>query len=152
MTAIDVVITTSESNALLDTVTKAENTLERAVKAVYQRLQPALLSLLRTYPPVPPASRYRRTFRLKNNWIVTLVVSGESVEIFIGNKTPYASDVVGKLARNVETAARFQQTYHNRNGWQVAQQTVDDWLVEFIRQLEIELSNQFGLQAQGRRV
>ena len=101
-------------------------------KDVYEQIKPLLLDELRFYPPVPPRSRYVRTFRLRNNWTVTFESLADGFKMSIQNSTAYAQWVVGSLAQNEAAAKRFQQPFHAKNGWPLATQTSAFWFDAFV--------------------
>ena len=147
---IDVQLSVEPIEGLQRSVAEFNTVIERVVQETFEQTKPQLLELLRFYPPKPPNSTYRRTFRLKKSWYANLLISGDDVSIYIGNTAPYASDVVGALARNLNTARQFQQVFHSNNGWPLAQRTIDDWLDDFIAKVERGLRN-IDITAQGSR-
>jgi hypothetical protein len=100
-------------------------------REVYGELRAQMLTALQFYPPVPPGSRYQRTFRLKRGWVIELDVSnrgdGLQIDLAVKNATPYTQWVVGTLT-NVDALARqTQRAFHARNGWPVALDTTRYW-------------------------
>lgn len=106
-------------------------------EAVGAEIEPLLLDELRTYPPVPPNSTYRRTYKLRDNWQVRIYAAGSDQFRFeVSNDTDYAVWVVGSLAMAREAAARFQQAFHKANGWQLASDTVTFWYEAFLEEYQ----------------
>lgn len=98
---------------------------------VFDEIRAQLLTALQFYPPVPPKSTYKRTFRLKRGWIVDLQLANDTVTLVVFNPTPYTKWVVGTLS-NVDAVARATQAaFHARNGWMVALDTTRFWFDKF---------------------
>lgn len=102
---------------------------------VFDELRVQMLEALQFYPPVPPGSRYKRTFRLRRGWQLDLQVNaitgGVSVALVTFNPTPYTAKVVGTLS-NVDAIARAtQKAFHARNGWPIALDTARFWFDRF---------------------
>ncbi len=102
---------------------------------VFDEIRVQMLEALQFYPPVPPGSRYKRTFRLRRGWQLDLqlnaVTGGVSVALVTSNRTPYTGDVVGTLS-NVDAVARAtQKAFHARNGWPIALDTSRFWFDKF---------------------
>lgn len=118
-------------------------------------ITPFLLDELKFYPPVPPNSRYQRTFKLRDGWYVRIGMVGEGQFKFeVGNDTFYAAFVVGSLAQARDAAARFQRDFHKAHGWLLATDTVTFWWMAFLEdyqgRFETELGK-FGTFEGGRR-
>jgi hypothetical protein len=117
-------------------------------------IEPLLLDELRHYPPVPPGSKYIRTFRLQNGWFVDIIQSGGEFLFQVGNDVEYAQFVVGSLAQAVAAAARFQRDFHKAHGWQLGAETVTFWFEAFMEEyrgrFNAELAK-FGTTSGGRR-
>lgn len=103
-------------------------------REVYEAVRPPLLDELRFYPPVPPGSRYQRTYRLRNNWEVTFEMTPGGFRFGVSNKTWYAAWVVGSLAQNIDAASRFQREFHARHGWPLASATAGFWFDAFVEE------------------
>lgn len=93
----------------------------------FAEIRQPFLNELQFYPPVPPNSRYRRTYRLRNSWTVRLVKVNGAYQIFTLNATPYAKWVVGSF----DQRRNYQTDFHARNGWPLANQTVTFWYAVF---------------------
>jgi hypothetical protein len=67
------------------------------------------LTAVRTYPPVPPGSRYVRTFNLQRSWFLTPVIRTPAggIQVSVRNSAEYANLVIGP----------DQRPYHRRTGW-----------------------------------
>lgn len=96
-------------------------------------IEPFLLEELRHYPPVPPGSKYVRTFKLREGWAVRIGQVGVTQFRFdVYNRTHYSAWVVGSLAQNRAIAESFQREFHRANGWQLATDTVTFWFQAFL--------------------
>lgn len=123
-------------------------------------VKPFLLDELRFYPPVPPNSKYVRTFRLKRGWKVELERRGrDRVAFAVSNDTPYTQWVVGSLAQDTARARSYQQDFHAAHGWPLATETVkfffEAYQEDFDKRFDGELlarftSTRFSQRAQTR--
>lgn len=98
---------------------------------VFDEIRAQLLTALQFYPPVPPNSTYKRTFRLKRGWQVDLQLANDTITLVVFNPTPYTKWVVGTLT-NVDAVARATQAaFHTRNGWPIALDTTRFWFDKY---------------------
>lgn len=135
-------VITGDTRPLDRAITRLDQFDETARKLVadiaheaFDEIRAQMLDALRFYPPVPSGSRYKRTFRLRNNWSVNLEIGGGngglSVDLVVSNATPYTRWVVGTLS-NIDTVARAtQRAFHARNGWPIALDTTRFWFDAF---------------------
>ena len=133
---ITVTGTVEPLDALKAWLNDIQDTGRDLAEQVWQEIRVPLLDELRFYPPVPPNSRYRRTFRLRRGWAAVLERTTDGYRIVVSNDTRYTQWVVGSLAQNRNAAARFQQDFHNRNGWPLATDTVTFWINAFDEEYE----------------
>ena len=126
---------------------------------VYDRLADDVLDELRQYPPEPPGSTYRRTYRLKNGWEIVIVPAAGGFTIEIRNDATsrtgraYPKYVVGSLAAARATAARFQAWMH-KGRWPLAIDTVNAFYELFLEEYRIRFAREladFGTSATRRR-
>lgn len=96
---------------------------------------------LRDYPPVPPGSRYKRTYRLKRGWIVRLVEQDNAYQVVVSNPTVYTKWVMGSF----DQRRSYQTAVHRRNGWRLADNIVTYWFAEY----QSELRTRFARYLQG---
>lgn len=99
--------------------------------AVFDEIRVEMLTALQFYPPVPPGSRYKRTFRLKRGWIVDLHLHDNVLDLVVTNTTPYTGDVVGRLTTVQAEAEAMQEWFHRQNGWPLALNTTRFWFDKF---------------------
>lgn len=118
-------------------------------------IEPEMLADLQFYPPVPPGSKYVRTFKLRDSWVIRIYPVSESEFVFeVSNDAGYTQWVVGSLAQSVEAAARFQRDFHKKNGWILATETVTFWFETFLDLYESRFDQalgQFGSSSVNRR-
>lgn len=106
-------------------------------------ISPFLLDELKTYPPVPPNSKYKRTFKLRDNWRIDIGQAGAGQFKFeVSNSTDYAVWVVGSLAMAQDAAGRFQRDFHKAHGWQLAGETVSFWFEAFLEDYQTRFEDQ----------
>lgn len=114
-----------------------------------------LLNELQHYPPVPPGSKYLRTFKLRDGWRIDIGQAGGGQFRFeVSNSTDYTVWVVGSLATAREAAARFQRDFHRANGWFLATDTVTFWFNAFMEEYRERFNAQlseFGMASGSRR-
>jgi hypothetical protein len=108
----------------------------------FDKVRDPFLSELRFYPPVPPGSRYKRTFRLRRGWKLFIETLVNGFQFVVSNLTKYTPWVVGSLAKVRSVAAQFQRDFHKRNGWTLAVDTIDMWFDIFITEFETEFDSQ----------
>jgi hypothetical protein len=122
---------------------------------VSAEIAPPLLNELQHYPPVPPGSKYIRTFRLRDGWRVDIGAAGDGKFRFeVSNNVDYTVWVVGSLATAREAAARFQRDFHRAHGWFLATDTVTFWFNAFMDEYQERFDAQlasFGITTGGRR-
>lgn len=118
-------------------------------------IAPLMLEDLSAYPPVPPNSKYKRTYRLRKGWTVSIGMVGEGQFKFeVSNNVDYTVWVVGSLAQARSAAADFQRDFHAEHGWRLATDIVSIWWAAFLEdyqgRFEDELGR-FGTFESGRR-
>jgi hypothetical protein len=121
----------------------AANSREVAER-VYREISGDFIADLQFYPPVPPNSRYRRTFRLRRGWTIELAFEGNETRLIVRNRTRYTQWVVGSLAQDRNAAGRFQRAFHARNGWPLATDTVKFWFDAYAEEFEREFRRELG--------
>jgi hypothetical protein len=97
----------------------------------FQEIRQQMLTALQFYPPVPPGSKYKRTYRLRRGWIVDLSLTGDTIALVITNPTTYTRYVVGALTNQTALAALAQRDFHRANGWPLALDTAHIWFDKF---------------------
>lgn len=88
---------------------------------------------LRTEPPVPAGTRYRRTHRLSRGWGERVSTSGNSIIGEVDNPTPYGGWV---------QSAQMQVAWNWH--WPTDQQVVDRRLPEVLQELEASVQEALG--------
>jgi hypothetical protein len=111
-------------------INSIQKTGRTVAESVWDSIRDPLLDELRFYPPPPPNSRYRRTFRLRRGWKALMERTSDGYKIIVSNDTRYTQWVVGSLAQNRSQAARFQAAIH-KGRWPIATDTVTFWLGAF---------------------
>jgi hypothetical protein len=86
---------------------------------------------LREYPPVPPGSRYKRTFKLRRGWAARFAVQGDEFRIAVSNDTRYLKWVMGSF----DQRRNYQTRVHQRNGWRLGNNIVEFWFKEYQSEL-----------------
>lgn len=104
----------------------------------FNDIRQQMLNALQFYPPVPPGSTYKRTFRLRRGWQVDLSIKGNEIALVVFNPTRYTKWVMGDFETVVAKAARTQREFHRRNGWPLTIETSLFWFDKFKAQF-IEL-------------
>lgn len=116
----------------------------------YEAVRPPFLDELRHYPPPKRGSKYRRTGRLRDGWIIRFVRNGAVSQIVVENRVPYTRWVVGSFDQRRD----YQTQMHRETGWFPARQTKDFWFdaaeAEFQTRYERYLSG-FGVFKVTRR-
>lgn len=113
-------------------------------RATFNKVEPFILDELRFYPPVPPNSTYKRTFRLRQGWHLEFDETSGGFRFVIRNRVPYTQWVVGSLAQKPSVAARFQRDYHARNGWPLATETASFWIDAFAETFNDDFVGELG--------
>lgn len=90
---------------------------------VYEAVRPPFLDELRHYPPPKRGSKYRRTGRLRDGWIIRFVRNGAVSQIVVENRVPYTKWVVGSFDQRQD----YQTQMHRETGWFLANKTVTYW-------------------------
>jgi len=126
---------------------------------VYNSLADDVLDELRTYPPPPAGSKYKRTYRLKNGWQMSIAPSSGGFTIEIRNDAisprgqSYPRRVVGSLASARATAAAIQAWMH-RGRWPLAFDTVNAFYELFMEEYQAAFAREladFGSTVSRRR-
>lgn len=148
---------------VLDSISNyADRFSQRALdiaERVYDRLADDALDDLRKYPPPPPNSKYKRTYRLRNGWRMELVpaAGGFTIE-FINDArdkrgVSYPKYVQGSLARARAVAAKWQAWMH-KGRWPLAVDTVNAFYELFTEAYQEEFKKDladFGVTSTSRR-
>jgi hypothetical protein len=71
---------------------------------------------------------YQRTGKLAKAWELFIVEDANGTSFVVENPADAARYVYGSLAQNTQRAARFQQRFHKKTGWQTITETVAFWL------------------------
>lgn len=109
---------------------------------VFNTIKDPLLNELQFYPPVPPNSKYKRTYKLRRGWGVFFIrPSASQFTMTISNEVKYTQWVVGSLAINGQ---RFQRDFHKANGWFQANKTSDFWFNAFNEDFAKEFNAELG--------
>ena len=125
----------------LDTgIRNYENQAFKAAEAEYAAMQPAMESDMRFYPPKPPKSKYRRTYRLRRGMKTRLIRRGDRIDIVAESEAPYSKWVVGTFDRR----RKFQTRQHRDNGWALVASTVDRYQQRFRTGYRQRMSKVFG--------
>lgn len=98
----------------------------RLLSADLNRLyvEPAILDLKR-YPPKPPASKYKRTYKLRKGWEGKVTAEGNRIRALFTNDVPYRRFVQGLIGLGISASsiARYTapiQKSHLVTGWRPA--------------------------------
>jgi hypothetical protein len=110
--------------------------VSQLTKEAFQVVEVPFADDLRDYPPVPPGSRYKRTFKLKRGWIVRLVDVGDSHQVIVSNPTFYTKWVMGSF----DQRRNYQTALHRRNGWRLANNIVVYWFAEYQSELRMRFA------------
>jgi hypothetical protein len=152
----------TDTSALDAYIDYAEHFDQRAVdiaEEVYSDLADDVLDELRKYPPPPVGSKYKRTYRLKNGWEISIVPSSGGFTIEIRNTAvsprgrSYPKRVVGSLATARATAAAAQAWMH-KGRWPLAADTVNAWYELFMEEYQARFARdlaEFGTTTSRRR-
>jgi hypothetical protein len=148
---------------VLDSISNyADRFSQRALEIaerVYNQLADEALEDLRKYPPPPPNSKYKRTYRLRNGWRMELApAAGGFTIVFINDATDkrgrsYPKYVQGSLAKARATAAKWQAWMH-KGRWPLAFDTVDAFYDLFMEAYQDEFKKDladFGSTSSSRR-
>jgi len=136
------VTTINPLDDFIDYVDSIESFVQDIGRDTFDKVRNPFLSALRFYPPVPPGSRYKRTFRLRRGWKLFIQTMVNGFELIVSNLTKYTPWVVGSLAKVRSAAAQFQRAFHRKNGWPLAVDIIDMWFDIFISEFEDEFDSQ----------
>ncbi len=92
------------------------------IRAVTKKFAEGVRDEVKTYPPEVAGSRYTRTHRLENYWLVRDVSAGSGIQYEIINAV---QDPRGHYYSGYVSGSE-QQSWHHAHGWKNIQQVIQD--------------------------
>lgn len=106
-----------------------QTAIQETSREINETYIPSLITDLRIYPPKPPGSRYKRTYKLRYGWTARVVVriqrDGGFMRLQVTNTVRYRPYVQGLIGVGTSRSSLYRyikpiRKYHLANGWQPA--------------------------------